>query len=368
MKRKVLVAFISLLLVSGLTLSACAQPAPAPVPAPAPAPKPAPAPEVQEITIEFGAGEVTGDFGAILGDAFKEMIGEASEGKITVKIHPYGTIGNAADLLGLIQSGVIHITNGGASYMSGFVPEINAFSIDYVLPPSNEALLWVLDNGEIAKVMEDLFRDEGFHYIGGSSIGWIWRSSNKPLYTLDDFKDFKMRVIPSAILVEDYKVLGANPTPLSWGEVYGGLQMGLIDGQENPLRSIVAGGFHEVQSYVTNPFTRSFLHTHVANPKWWDSLNEETKRVINLTYHAATKHAMGYYERENEALRDGGLQQLQPDIVIHEMTQEEIAPFKEVAKKVWDVYLQPDIGGPNAKEFLDVLQRDMKAAEAKFGK
>ena len=252
--------------------------------------------------------------------------------------------------------------------MSGFVPEINAFSIDYALPPSTEALLWVLDNGEIAKVMEDLFRDEGFYYIGGSSIGWIWRSSNKPLYTLDDFKDFKMRVIPSAILVEDYKVLGANPTPLNWGEVYGGLQMGIIDGQENPLRTFVAGRFIEVQSHVNNPFHRPFLHTHIANPKWWDSLNEETKRVINLTYHAATEHAMSYYDRQNEALKEGGLQHLSPDIVIHEMTLEEIAPFKEVAKKVWDIYLQPDLGGPKAKEFLDVLQRDMKAAEAKFGK
>ena len=192
MKRKVLVVFISLLLVSGLTLSACAQPAPTPVPAPAPAPKPAPALEVQEITIEFGAGEVTGDFGAILGDAFKQMAREASEGKITVKIHPFGTIGSAADLMGLIQSGVIHITNGGASYISGVIPEINAFSIDYILPPSTEALLWVLNNGEIAKEMKGLFRDKGFHYMEGSSIGWMWRSSNKPLYTLADFKDFKI--------------------------------------------------------------------------------------------------------------------------------------------------------------------------------
>ncbi len=68
---------------------------------------------------------------------------------------------------------------------------------------------------------------------------------------------FKVRVMGSALLVEDYLAYGAAPTPMAYGEIYGGLQTNLIDGQVNPIFAIRSMNFYEVQDYLTDIFART---------------------------------------------------------------------------------------------------------------
>ncbi|UFJ43243.1 TRAP transporter substrate-binding protein DctP [Brevibacillus humidisoli] len=74
--------------------------------------------------------------------------------------------------------------------------------------------------------------------------------ANKPIKTPDDLQGFKMRTQTSPLMVKSYKVFGANPTPLDFSEVYTGLQLGTIDGQENPNFFIESSKLFEVQKYM----------------------------------------------------------------------------------------------------------------------
>jgi len=110
---------------------------------------------------------------------------------------------------------------------------------------------------------------------------------------VEDFAGLKIRVIPNPINLDWVKALGANPTPMAFPEVYGALESGALDGQENPYSVISANKFYEVQKHLT-------VTNHVYNPqsviiskKFWDKLTADEKKLIG---DAAVE--AGKYERQ----------------------------------------------------------------------
>ena len=360
MKGKRLIALLVVVVVLGSLVLAC-QPAAAPAPAPAPAPK---AKEAQYYGHwRMGSHEVEGSYGCLVGHKFNEVLGELTEKRIQCDVFPLGTLGDCPEVIELTQSGDLNITPASASWMAGFVPESNVFSLDYILPTTREGQLGTLREGKTAEIFTDIFAEQSLHYLGGNSIGTMYRSSNRPLYNIDDFKGFKMRVMASAILVETYKSYGANPTPLPFGEVYTGLQTGLIDGQENPAKTMVSMRFYEVQTHLSLAHHRHFLYTPIANLEWWNSLPDNIKLIAMEAYRQAQEYGSSVYEDQGKET----LAQL-PTLVgskydFHELTAAEMAPFKEACQVAWAKYLEPEIGGARAQEVLDALKADLAVYE-----
>ena len=360
MKGKRFIALLVIVVVLGSLVLAC-QPAVAPAPAPAPAPK---AKEAQYYGAwRMGSMEVEDSYGMLVGHRFNDVMGEMTDKRIQTSLFALGTLGDAAEMVELTQSGDLNLLPGAASWMSGFIPEANVFSLDYILPTTRKGLLGTLNDGATSKIMVDVFADRGFYYLSGSSIGAVYRSSNEPLYNIDDFKGFKMRVMPSPILIESYKAYGANPTPLPFGEVYTGLQTGLIEGQENPAKTMISMRFYEVQTHLSLAKHRNFIFTGVANLAWWNTLPGDVQEMVKSAWLQGQEYAMSVYDEKNvETLgKLGSL--IGPKYDFYELTAEDMAPFKEASKNVWAIYLKPEIGGPRAQEVLDALSADLATYE-----
>jgi tripartite ATP-independent transporter DctP family solute receptor len=105
-------------------------------------------------------------------------------------------------------------------------------------------------------------------------------TKNKPIHTPDDLKGLKMRVQEAKVWLGLMRALGAIPTPIPFGELYNALQQGVVDGQENPIVTIVSMKFYEVQKQVgLTEHTYTALPV-LANKKWWDSLTPAQREVI----------------------------------------------------------------------------------------
>ncbi len=358
MKVKRFIILLVVVMVLASLVLAC-QPAAAPAPAPAPAPTAKEAPYYAHW--RFGSMEVEGSYGTLVGHKFNEVIGEMTEKRIQTDVFPLGTLGDAAELIELVQSGDINLLPAATGWMSGFIPEVNVFSLDYVLPTSKEALLTVLNEGDTAEIFTDIFASHGFQYLTGTTIGTLYRSSNKPLYNIDDFKGLKFRVMASPLLIESYKAYGANPTPLPFGELYSGLQTGLVEGQENPAKTMVSMRFYEVQTHLSLAKYRHFLFQGVANLAWWNTLPDDIKLIVREAYWIADQFGMAEYERQNIEILAKLPELVGPKYDFHELTDAEIAPFQEASKKAYAVYLKPEIGGARAQEVLDAMARDLAA-------
>lgn len=116
-------------------------------------------------------------------------------------------------------------------------------------------------------------------------------TANKAINKPDDMKGMKLRVPPAPLFLMFTKSVGANATPIAFAEVYLALQQGTVDGQENPLPTIMAKKFYEVQSHImlTGHITESLLS--IVGSHVWAKLNDSEKKIFDETLRTAAGRA-----------------------------------------------------------------------------
>ena len=212
-------------------------------------------------------------------EKFAEIVAAKSGGKIKVNLFPGGVLGGDGPVISAMQGGTIEMASMNSSYLAGQVKEFAVFDFPFMFSNSKQADAVV--DGPFGKQMHAKLESKGVIGLTYWELGFRNITNNKrPITKVEDIAGLKLRVIPTPINVEWVKALGANPTPMTFGEVYAALEQGAIDGQENPVTVIAANKLFEVQKYMT-------LTNHQYNPqsvliskKFWDSLNAAEKKVI----------------------------------------------------------------------------------------
>jgi TRAP-type C4-dicarboxylate transport system substrate-binding protein len=321
---------------------------------------------VEKIEPKFASEEIEGDFMTVWAENFADEMREWSDGQIDITVYPYGTLGDTRDINELCQIGVVEYVFSDFGWISSFVPQAQVLALNYLWPQEKmpQVLEWVVKNGKIMGVLEEHFRHNGLVPLGIVYEGWQWVSSKKPKRTLADFRGFKVRVMGSKLLVEDYKSYGASPTPMSYGEVYSGLQMGLIDGQVNPLFAISSMKFYEVQDYLTQIWSEPFVGIPTVNMQFFDSLPKETQEKMRQFWADAVIPSAEWIDAKNKKELEQMLAD-RPEIEVYRFTAEDIKPFKEQARKVYSTYV--NLGGEGAQGVLDTLLADIENAKKAVG-
>ena len=148
-------------------------------------------------------------------------------------------------------------------------------------------------------------------------------------------------------------------TPLPWGEVYGGLQTGIVDAQENPAFFIESTRMYEVQDHITRLGHNNFTTALMANQEFFDGLSLEDQQVVRDAAKTAFDHIIEY----QQGLTEASLEKItadRPEVTVTTLTEEQRAPFRDTAAQVEETFLE--IGGPRAQEVLDQMKADLSAA------
>ena len=200
---------------------------------------------------KFAIEEIPGSIMDAYAQEFKKRIETATGGDVTVTIYPMGTLGTPTETVEQAADGIIQLTNVSIGNLGTIVPESQVFLLPYLLPSGAEAVSKVLSGSEtIYGPLNEDFQKRGLEIMTMYSEGpQVW-TTNREIRTPEDFENFKMRVMVSPILLETYKNMGASPTPLPFGEVFGALQLGAVDGQVNPIPTIEEMKFYEVTSHL----------------------------------------------------------------------------------------------------------------------
>ncbi len=238
--------------------------------------------------------------------------------------------------------------------------------MNYLFPTERvpEVLDWMVKNGEFFPLLDKVFRKNGLVPLSVMYEGWQWVTSKKPIRSPEDMKGLKLRLMSSKLLVEDYKAYGASPTPMSYGEVYSGLQMGLIDAQVNPLFAIYSMKFYEVQDYFTQLKSEPFLGIPTANLEFFENLPEEVQEEMLRFWKDAIIPAGKWIDKRN-AEDKARIQKAKPDAVFHVVDDEAVAEFEERAETVYPKFV--DIGGEGSEEILEALLEDIEKAKKTLG-
>jgi TRAP-type C4-dicarboxylate transport system substrate-binding protein len=316
----------------------------------------------KEIKARLASEEIEGDFMTVWAINFSEHMKNWSGGKIDINVYPYGTLGATGDINELCQLGVVEFVFSDYAWISSFVPQAQVLALNYLFPTEKvpEVLDWMARNGEFMPLMEKAFRENGLVPLSIMFEGWQWLTSKKPVNSLDDMKGLKLRLMSSKLLVEDYKAYGAAPTPMSYGEVYSGLQMGLIDAQVNPLFAIYSMKFYEVQGYVTQLKSEPFIGIPTVNQKFFDNLPEEVQQEMRKFWIDAIIPA-GKWITERNAGDMEKMKKAKPELKFTVLDDATIANFKAAAETVYPMYTE--IGGKGSQAMLDALLKDIENAK-----
>lgn len=314
------------------------------------------------IKAKLASEEIEGDFMTVWARNFSKHMKDWSDNKIDVNVYPYGTLGATGDINELAQMGVIQYVFSDYAWISSFVPQGQVLALNYLFPTEKvaEVIDWMVRNGEFYPLLEKAFRKNGLVPLSIMFEGWQWMTTKTEVKSLDDIKGLKLRVMSSKLLVEDYKAYGAVPTPMSYGEVYSGLQMGLIDGQVNPLFAISSMKFFEVQNYCTQLKSEPFLGIPTVNAKFFDGLPKNVQDEMRNFWVDSIIPAGKWIDNKN-AEEKAKMLKSKPELKFNVLDDATIATFKAKAQTVYPKFTK--IGGEGSEEILAALLSDIEKAK-----
>ncbi|MHB0867935.1 MAG: TRAP transporter substrate-binding protein [Chloroflexota bacterium] len=307
-------------------------------PAATAAPTKAAAPSFPKMDIKLGHSGVV-DMSYHKGSVkFAELVKERTGGAVNVQVFPANQLGSEKDMIEQVKNGVIHISLTGPSMIGqfdGWGP-VAVLAMPYVLQGKSEdelrPKLIKVARGPLMKELND--KAAQVSGVRALDMGWWYgerhlTSKTKQVVKPADVKGLKIRTMDSPIAKAALSALGAATVPMAVAELYSALQMGVVEGQENPLNTIYSHKFYEVQKYValTGHMTMNLML--VANDKWFKGLSPELQAIIQKSMEEA-----GDYESDMQIKMN--TQNLQ-DLKDKGMTATEVnkAEFAEATKDAW---------------------------------
>ncbi len=309
---------------------------------------------------KFAVEESPGDVQTLYAEEFKRLIEERTGGKTTVTVYTYGQLGNENDLTELTAGGAIQFSNASPGHLGTFVPEVQVLSLPFLLPDSDEAKADVLSNSKaLYEMLAADFANKGLKLFTVYPEGEMVWTTKKAVRTPEDLGDVKFRVMTSPILIEQFKLYGANPVALPWGEIYSGLQMNVIQAQVNPPFFIESAKFHEVTSHLIYPGDVEYTTTVVANSDFWDGLSDEDRTMLNEVRDELQTFIIAKQKEKNATALEN-MQKAKPDIEVIKLTEEEREMFRKRVEPLSGKFVEM-VGGRSG-EILEQLKADVAAA------
>ena len=185
----------------------------------------------------------------IYAEKFAEEADRLSDGRIKITVYPNSVLGGDRELLESCYDGDIPFVVQNTAPQVNFIDDTAIFDAPCVFDDIEE-LRDKIDQPEFLSRMQESYRDAGYELLGYADQGFRVMSSNKEVSSFSDFKGQKIRTMEDPYQLSFWKKLKANPTPMSFSEVYIGLQQHTIDAQENPYEVIVSNRLYEQQDYI----------------------------------------------------------------------------------------------------------------------
>lgn len=318
---------------------------------PEPEAEPEPTPEPKKFTLKFSMVSVPGDAHTEAVYVFRDAIEDSTNGQIRVEIYHSGSLyGQGADMEALL-SGNLECGYTSAAWLAEFVPSISMFTAGYIFKDYDH-MTKVL-NGDIGKQVFETVSQElpivplSAFYLGSRQINV--RGLDRDILTPEDLEGVKLRMPNTPAWLFLGEALGANPTPLSFSELYMALSTGTVDGQDNPLPTVKNAKFYEVTDQIS-------LTNHLVDQVWfavnkdvWEEMGPELQEKM----YAAVEEARKACDAQNlkseaelvEFFKGEGMKVVEPDIdAFMETVQAAYLENKEITKD-WDMDLFEQVKG-----------------------
>ena len=226
----------------------------------------------------------------IYAEKFAEEVDRLSDGRIKIQVYANSTLGGDRELLESCKDGDIPFVVQNTAPQVTFMPDLAVFDVPCAFEDISDCRE-VLDDPGFGSLICGVYERGGYQLLGIADQGFRVMSTNKPVQSISDFRGQKIRTMENPFHLEFWKSIGANPTPMSFAEVYIGLQQHTIDAQENPYEVIVSNRLYEQQDYVVETNHLPHLITLIMNDEFFKDMSAEDQQIMKEAATAATEYA-----------------------------------------------------------------------------
>ncbi len=294
---------------------------------------------------------------AVMADTFAKEVKARSGGRIDVQVFGAGALGGERDLVEGVKNGFIQ-AGLASGVMANFYPSAMVTDIPYLFPNA-EVADKVMDGPFGQKLSDDFNAATGMHNLCFGEVGFRHFSTGKTaVHSPKDLNGLKIRVQETPVYVTEMKALGAQPTPIAFPETYTALQTGVVDGEENPLPTMIFAKFYEVQKHVTLDGHNYGVDWFVMSDKFYKSLPPDLLKVVT----DAAKVACAEERKANRTFTAEGNKTLtDKGVTVYTPTAAEMAQFRAAAQPPVIDFLKTKID----PKLIDNIQVAVKDADGK---
>jgi len=299
------------------------------------------------IRAAFIGAESHGSYIAL--EKFKKDVEEKTGGKVTVELYPNAQLGSDRQAIEGISIGTLEMAVVGGSSLLTLDDRMTIMDLPFIFK-TREAAHKAYDEFLTEEFNKYLDRHDILILFSGELGYRHITNSRKSIQKPDDLKGLKIRTMENPLHVETFKLLGANPTPVAFSELYTALQQGTVDAQENPIGVIVTSKLYEVQKftsltghiYTTAPF--------IVSKSYWNRLPADIRKAISDVAEETKPYQRDVIEKQNAEflgeLDKAGLK-------INDLSPADKQVFIDLCKPVYDAYIKK-YGDGLVKEIMEI--------------
>ena len=248
-----------------------------------------------QMRLNLGHGGALGAHYSVGAQAFEEHVEAELAGEFEIAENPASSLGNEREMIEGIQLGTIDLVITSTGPLGNFVRETLVFDTPFLFRDYDHARA-VLD-GEIGQSILDELPEHGMIGLAWMENGFRHITNDvRPIRNLADLEGLEIRTMENPVHIEAFRLLGANPTPMAWPELFTALQQNTVEGQETPITVIRMMNFNDVQENIS-------LTGHVygpaillMSPVIWDGLTDEQKTVFRDAARKAVEANRGFVD------------------------------------------------------------------------
>lgn len=277
----------------------------------------------------------------IAASLLQSRVNAEMDGKMCVEVFPNSTLYNDDQVLEAMLQGDVQLAAPSLSKFETFTKVFRIFDLPFMF--KNVNAVDEFQNSETGQAMKDSMQRRGLQGLAFWHNGMKQFSANVPLEMPSDAEGLKFRVQNSDVLVAQMEALGASPQPMAFSEVYGALQTGVVDGQENTWSNIYGQKFFEVQDGITETNHGIIDYLVVTSVDFLDSLDADVRDQFMTIMAEVTEARNGESTSVNE---DAKQSIIDAGGVVRSLDDDQRSAWVEAMKPVWDQFVG-DVGQDN---------------------
>ncbi len=274
----------------------------------------------------------------IAASLLEQRVNDEMQGVMCVEVYPNSTLYNDDKVLEAMLQGDVQLAAPSLSKFEKFTKQFRLFDLPFMF--KNIDAVDAFQASDAGQAMKDSMQRRGLQGLAFWHNGMKQMSANKPLETPADADGLKFRVQSSDVLVAQMEAIGGSPQKMAFSEVYGALQQGVVDGQENTWSNIYGKKFFEVQDGITETNHGIIDYLVVTSVDWLDSLDPEVRdqflTILAEVTETRNKEAFAVNEAAKASITEAGG-------IIRQLTPEQRQAWVDTMKPVWDQFAD-DVG------------------------